>query len=254
MREFDNDREAVIARAAAGGLVAIICVGINLPDSTHAVTLAKAHPLLYASVGVHPHDVQSIRPETYAQLEKLATLDKVVAYGEIGLDFFRNHSPHDVQKTHFAEQLELAAKLKKPVIIHDRDAHRETLDIIKASSHRQGGVFHCFAGDVDFARQCLEAGFYISITGVVTFAKAATLVDVVRFTPLSRLLIETDCPYLTPHPYRGKRNEPAFVETVARRIAQIKGETLATVTAATSNNARTLFKIPIPEVQVRVDV
>lgn len=243
MREFDEDREVLIKRAKEGGVAAIVCVGINLSDSCRAVALADTEPMVYAAVGVHPHDVQGIRPDTYARLEALACSERVVAYGEIGLDFFRDWAPRAMQKERFAEQLEVAARLKKPVIIHSRDAHQETLDIIKASSHRCGGVFHCFSGDVDFARQCLEAGFYISIAGVVTFAKALTISDVVRFAPLSRMLLETDCPFLAPHPHRGKRNEPAFVEIVARQVAQIKGVTIAEVAAATSANASALFGI-----------
>ncbi|MCF8053617.1 MAG: TatD family hydrolase [Deltaproteobacteria bacterium] len=247
MSDFTSDLGEVVARAQGCSVGAIICVGLNLSDSARAVQLAQEYPCIYATVGVHPHDAQSIVAATYPQLEELAQSAKVVAYGEIGLDFFHDLSPRAVQRERFAEQLAIAARLGLPVVIHDRDAHAETLAIIRSSPHRRGGVFHCFSGDVAFARQCLDEGFYISITGVVTFPKAQELREVVEFVPLSRLLIETDCPFLTPRPHRGKRNEPAYVSLVAQALAEIKGITVAEVALTTTANAEKLFGISLRE-------
>jgi TatD DNase family protein len=165
-----------------------------------------------------------------------------VAYGEIGLDFFRNISPQDKQIEMFGKQLEIAHELGLPVVIHDREAHLQTLEIVESSQVRQG-VFHCFSGDYAMAKKCLDLGFYLSIPGVVTFTKANTIQDVVSRVPLSSLLLETDCPYLTPNPYRGKRNEPAFIIHTAKKVAEIKGVSWEEVAAVTSENTRKLFRI-----------
>jgi TatD DNase family protein len=241
--EFDNDRENVISRAQQEGLEAIIVVGINLDDSRRAVELARQYDMLFATVGVHPHDVKKIQPKTYDQLAKLAQEKKVVAYGEIGLDFFRNRSPKDIQIKRFGEQLELAQTLNMPVIIHDRDAHRETVAILKNWKGEKRGVIHCFSGNYAIAKQCLDLGFYISIPGTVTYPKAEELREVVKKIPLDTILIETDCPFLPPQIYRGKRNEPAYVSHVARKIAEIKNVPLADVESQTTDNARHLFSL-----------
>jgi len=241
MDEFDGDREAVIRRAQESGVDCIVTVGLNLEDSRKAVALAERYSFIYASVGVHPHDVKSIDETTYDLLGELSKSDKVVAYGEIGLDFFRNLSPRDLQIRRFGEQLELAAELDLPVIIHDRDAHRETVEMLKGRGEGRGGVIHCFSGDYDMAAKCLDMGFYISIPGTVTYKKSDTLRDIVRKLPIDRLLVETDCPFLSPEPNRGKRNEPAYVAHTARRIAQIKGIPFEEVERITSRNARDVF-------------
>ena len=241
MDEFDGDREAVIRRAQESGVDCIVTVGLNLEDSRKAVALAERYSFIYASVGVHPHDVKSIDETTYDLLGELSKSDKVVAYGEIGLDFFRNLSPRDLQIRRFGEQLELAAELDLPVIIHDRDAHRETVEMLKGRGEGRGGVIHCFSGDYDMAAKCLDMGFYISIPGTVTYKKSDTLRDIVRKLPIDRLLVETDCPFLSPEPKRGKRNEPAYVAHTARRIAQIKGIPFEEVERITSRNARDVF-------------
>ncbi|MDO9515512.1 MAG: TatD family hydrolase [Syntrophales bacterium] len=241
MDEFDDDREAVIRRAQESGVDCIVTVGLNLEDSRKAVALAEMYDGIYASVGVHPHDVKNIDETTYDLLRELSESDRVVAYGEIGLDFFRNLSPKDLQIRRFGEQLELAAELGLPVIIHDRDAHRETVEMLKGRGEGLGGVIHCFSGDYDMAARCLDMGFYISIPGTITYKKSEALRDIVRKLPIDRLLVETDCPFLSPEPKRGKRNEPAYVVYTARRIAQIMGLPFEEVERITSQNARDVF-------------
>ena len=242
MREFETDRAPVISRAADAGVDLIITVGTNLGLSRKAVALASQNENIFAAVGVHPHDVEKINSQTYDELKELVLNPKVVAYGEIGLDFFRNISSRKQQIERFAEQLQLAAEMNLPVIIHDRDAHNESLQMVKASSIRNG-VFHCFSGDYDMAVKCLDLGFYISVPGVVTFAKAETLQNVVRKIPLESLLLETDCPYLTPNPHRGQRNEPAYIIHTANKVAEIKGLSLTEVASVTAQNTLRLFRI-----------
>ena len=243
MREFDEDRDDVIRRAGDAGVEAIVTVGTNLLDCRKAIAIAGKHKAVYAAVGIHPHDVKGIDGKTYQLMRLLAGEPKVVAYGEIGLDFFRNRSPRDVQIRCFGEQLELAAEVGLPVIIHDREAHAETLSILARWRGKKGGIIHCFSGDAVMAGKCIDRGFYISIPGPVTYPKSQKLLEVVRKVPLDRLLVETDAPYLAPHPYRGKRNEPAYVVHTAKKIAEIKGLSLEEVGEATSRNAKTLFGI-----------
>jgi TatD DNase family protein len=242
MKEFDNDRNDVIERAKAAGVDFIVTVGTNLRLSRKAVALAGQHENIYATIGVHPHDVGKIDNKTYDDLKELAREKKVVAYGEIGLDYFRNIAPQAQQIEKFSEQLQLARELNLPVVIHDRDAHDQSLKMVKSSGiHR--GVFHCFSGDYEMARQCLDWGFYLSVPGVVTFNKSKTIQDVVKKVPLSSLLLETDCPYLTPIPFRGKRNEPAYIVHTAKKVAEIKGLSWEEVAAVTAQNTLNLFHI-----------
>lgn len=243
MAAFDDDREEVLERAAAAGLTAIVTVGTSLAECEKAVALAGRHPMLYAAVGIHPHEVGGIDGRTYAVLRQLAQREKVVAIGEIGLDFFYNHAPREVQLQRFDEQLALAEEIDLPVIVHDRDAHAETLAMLEARRGRLRGVLHCFSGDGEMARRCLALGFHLSVAGPVTFPKAEALREVAREIPLERLLIETDCPYLAPQRYRGKRNEPAYVRETAALLAGLKGVTAAALEAATEANARRLFGI-----------
>lgn len=245
LSEFDSDRKEVIRRAGERGVEYIVTVGINLEDSENAVAIAERYDTIYASVGVHPHDVKGIDETTYDSLRKLSESNKVIAYGEIGLDFFRNLSPRELQTRRFEEQLELASELGLPVIIHDREAHRETVEMLKNRKNVSGGVIHCFSGDYDMAVGCLDMGFYISIPGTITYKKAETLRDVVRKMPMDRMLVETDCPFLSPEPKRGKRNEPANVVYTARRIAQIKDLSYEEVAMTTSNNTKRLFGLGI---------
>jgi TatD DNase family protein len=244
MREFDADRDDAVRRAKEAGVDVIVTVGTNLRDCRKVLAIAARHEAVYAALGVHPHDVKGIDERTYDDIRKLVKQPKVVAYGEIGLDFYRNRSPRDVQIRCFGEQLELADEFDLPVIIHDRDAHAETLKMIGAWKGKKRGVVHCFSGDAAMAKKCLDMGFYISIPGPATYPKAEKILDVVRQVPLGRLLVETDAPYLTPQPHRGMRNEPAFVVHTARKIAEVKAVPFAEVAAATSQNARDLFDIP----------
>lgn len=245
MDEFEEDRDAVVARAIQAGVKFMITVGTTLAHCQKALELAGRYAEVYVAVGIHPHDVKDIDNRTYDTLRQLARRDKVVAYGEIGLDFHYDLSPRQTQIARFDEQLALAAELGLPVIIHNREAHQETLAML--NDHRQGelrGVIHCFSGDRDMAGKFLDLGFCISIPGTVTFKKAEELRQVVQYVPLTSLLIETDAPFLAPQPYRGKRNEPAYVAKTAGKIAELKGLAYEEVAQATTENALALFGLP----------
>jgi TatD DNase family protein len=249
---FDADRAAVLDRARAAGVAVLISVGADVTSSQRAVALAEEHDAIYATVGIHPHEAKTLDGEALAALRELAQRPKVVAIGEIGLDFYRDLSPRDVQRRAFQAQLGWAAKLGKPVVIHDRDAHGEILEILAdwakglGSARLNGrlGVLHTFSGDLAMAESAIDLGFYISISGPVTYGNSRQLPEIVRALPLDRLLVETDCPYLAPHPYRGKRNEPAHVQWVAKRIAELKNQSFEDVAAATTANAQRLFDLP----------
>ncbi|PKN19801.1 MAG: hydrolase TatD [Deltaproteobacteria bacterium HGW-Deltaproteobacteria-6] len=242
MKEFDSDRQDVIERARVAGVDCIVTVGTNPGLSRKALSIARQYENIYATVGVHPHDAAAASDKSLDELKALACDPKVVAYGEIGLDYFRNISPRGKQTEIFGKQLELANELNLPVIIHDRDAHEETLSMVKSSGIRLG-VFHCFSGDWGMARRCIDLGFYISVPGVVTFDKSKVLQEVVRQAPLDSLLLETDCPYLTPVPHRGKRNEPSFIIHTAKKVAEIKGMNWEIVAEKAAVNTRKLFRI-----------
>jgi TatD DNase family protein len=245
MPEYDQDRKDVIKKAHDSGIDYILTVGIDIEACQQAISLAEEFEFIYAVVGVHPHNAKDIDGGTYDVLRKLTQHEKVCALGEIGLDFFRNLSPQDVQTKRFKELIALARELKIPIVVHDRDAHKETLAILKEEKACEvGGVIHCFSGDYAMASQCLDMGFYISLPGTITFRKATSLQGLVRKIPLERILVETDAPFLTPVPFRGKRNEPSYVSYVAAKIAQIKNLDFAEVAAVTSQNARTLFHLP----------
>ena len=253
--KFDRDRPAVLARAREAGVVAIVTIGVDLPSSQEAVALAEAHEAVYATVGMHPHDAKALDGEVLARLRDLGGHEKVVAVGEIGLDFYRDLSPRDVQRRAFRAQLAWAARLGKPVVIHDREAHGQIMEVLSGWAVEQGGsplegrlgVLHTFSGDLVMAERAIELGFYLSISGPVTYKNARRLAEVVRAVPLERLLVETDSPFLAPHPHRGKRNEPAYVHLVAERVAEIKGLPLDKVAAATTANAERLFGFEIWE-------
>lgn len=246
---FDADRGSVIERAEAAGVQTIVNVGADLASSRQAVALASQHDVVHAAVGVHPHDARKLDGTTLAELRDLARRPKVVAVGEIGLDFFRDLSPRDVQRRAFQAQLAWAAKLGKPVIIHDRDAHDEIMAMLSewASGLKDSplagrlGVLHTFSGDVAMAERAVDLGFYISISGPVTYGNARQLPEIVRALPLERLLVETDCPYLAPHPHRGKRNEPAYVRLVVEQIASLREVPFDDLARATTANAHRLF-------------
>lgn len=241
---FDSDREAVIDRARSAGVDVMVTVGTDLENSRAAVALAEQHSFIYATVGVHPHEVKDLTAETLAELRVLAEHPRVVAYGEIGLDYYYDHSPRDIQRDRFSDQLSIARELNLPIVIHTRDAQEDTLAILKEEWKDRPGVFHCFTGDPAYATEALQLGFMVSFSGIVTFPKATELREAVRVVPLDRLLIETDCPYLAPVPHRGKRNEPSYLPAVAEIIAAEKSPTsLDEIARISSDNAKQLFGI-----------
>jgi TatD DNase family protein len=242
--QFAADREAVIARADENGISHILTIGCDLVSSTASVEIAAAHPTVYAAVGIHPHDAGEADTAGLAELRRLANEPKVVAIGEIGLDFYRDRSPREVQRQSFRQQIRLAREVGLPVIVHDREAHDEVLQILRGERASEvGGVLHCFSGDIAMARDCLELGFYISFPGTITYPKNEAAREVVRAMPIDQMLVETDCPYLAPQACRGRRNEPAFVRHTAEAIAQIKGLTIEDVARITTLNAFNLFGI-----------
>lgn len=243
---YNDDRDAMIARARESGVEAFVTIGCDLATSQAAVALADRHPSVYASIGVHPHEVKHIGDGWYDELRRLAKHEKVVAYGEIGLDYHYNHSSPQEQRDRFREQVQLARELRLPVIIHTREAQEDTIAILREEKATEvGGVFHCFSGDAWLAKDALDLGFYLSFSGILTFQNATMLREIAKNTPLDRVLIETDCPYLTPVPHRGKRNEPAYVTQVAKLLAAIHGpsQSLEQIGRLTTENAKRLFRI-----------
>ena len=242
---FDGDRDAMIARAREAGVENLVTIGCDLTTSRAAVELADRYPFVYATVGVHPHEAKQIGDSWYDDLRRLAQHKKVVAYGEIGLDYHYNHSPPKLQRERFREQIVLARDLRLPIVVHTREAQDDTITVLKEENAADvGGVFHCFSGDARLAKDALDLGFLLSFSGVITFQNATMLRDIVKTVPMDRILVETDSPYLTPAPHRGKRNEPAHVRLVAEKIAAIQGMTADQVAELTSQNARRVFKIP----------
>lgn len=245
MAAYQPDLEEVVHSASRHGIKRLISIGIDLPSSKAAVALTDRFPNVYATVGFHPHDAQRATPEALKMLADLATHRSVVGYGEIGLDYVKNYAPHDVQRKVFSQQLHLAKELELPVVIHDREAHDDILRLIRlAGPFPRGGVMHCFSGDRQLAERMLDLGFSISIPGVVTFANATTLHEVVRAVDLRHLLLETDGPYLTPVPFRGKRNESKLMLYTAQKVAELKQLTIEEVARQTTANAVRLFQLP----------
>jgi TatD DNase family protein len=238
---YHDDREAVIARAAAVGVTQLLQVGCDLEDSRTALALSERVPGIYAAVGVHPHNATGLNAEVLDALAALTHHPKVLAWGEIGLDFYYDHSPRDIQQAAFAAQLQRARTCAVPVVIHTRDAEPETLDILRCYPMPRRGHVHCFTGTPAMAEQLLSMKFYIGFTGIVSFPKADNVRAALRVVPLDRLLIETDSPYLTPQPHRGKRNEPAFVLHVAEAIARVKEVPVAEVLEYSTQNFYRLY-------------
>jgi len=241
-KQFDPDRNEVIERALAAGVERMMAIGTGNgpPDLEAALRLAREHCFIFATVGVHPHDAAKATPETFAALEALAAEAKVLAIGEIGLDYHYDFSPRDVQRDVFVEQLKLAGRAGKPIVIHTREAWDDTLQALR--EHWSGsGIIHCFGGGPTEARQALDLGFYLSFGGVLTFPKADAVRDAARLTPEDRLLVETDAPYLAPVPKRGKRNEPAFMVETARRLAEVRGTTPDRIAEVTTENFERLM-------------
>jgi len=249
MREFNDDREDVIKRAREAGVEYIVTIGTTIESCRDAVMLADKYDFIYAAIGIHPHEVKDILHPVYEIIRHFAQHKKVVAYGEIGLDYHYENSPRNDQKRKFRDMLREARELKLPIIVHDRDAHEDMLQILSEEwSPELGGVMHCFSGDAAMAKKLIDMGLSLSIAGPVTYPKADALREVVKQIPIEHLLIETDAPYLAPLPMRGKRNEPAFVRHTAEMIAQVKGLTFDDVARITSFNAMQLFGIgTIPE-------
>jgi TatD DNase family protein len=243
-RQFDEDREQVIARARQAGVTRIVNVGYNRETIPTSLALAESHDFIYSIVGWHPHDAADMTDEDLEWIESLLDHPKVVAIGEMGLDYYWDNAPRDVQAEVFRKQIRLARKVGMPIVIHDRDAHQDVVDILREEkAHEVGGIMHCFSGSWEMAQQCLDMDFFISFGGPVTFKNAKKPKEVAKQVPLDRLLIETDSPYLTPHPYRGKRNETAYVRLVAEAIAELHDLTLEEIADITTQNAIRLLNL-----------
>ncbi len=246
MPDFEKDLEAVIQRARESGVEYIFTVGTEKKDWKRALEIAHSHSSIYAILGVHPHNAKEIDDQTYSLLTGLCGDERVKAYGEIGLDFFRNLSPPGAQLERFREQIGLAKKLGLPIVVHDREAHRETVEILKSEKAEEcGGIIHCFSGDYEMAKVCIDMGFYISIPGTITFKNAEGFREIVRKIPLDSLLVETDAPFLTPEPFRGKRNEPGYVRYTAQKLAEIKKVSFEKVAEVTTENALRVYRLKV---------
>ncbi|MBW1720951.1 MAG: TatD family hydrolase [Deltaproteobacteria bacterium] len=244
MEQFDPDREEVIQRARELGLSHIVTIGIDLDTSARSLELAETHDFISATIGCHPHNAKEFGELEVEGLAALAAREKVVAWGEIGLDFFHKHSPPGRQVEAFEMQLDMARDFDLPVVIHDRDAHDEVMEILKKKqAGLYKGVFHCFSGDYDMAMTLIDMGFYISIPGTVTFPKAHQIQRVAARIPLERMLVETDAPFLAPVPHRGKRNEPSFVAHTVSQIARLRETGVEVVAERTAENARRVFHL-----------
>lgn len=244
MEAYRGDLEQVLERAFTTPLSHIVCVGIDLSSSGNCIGLARGNPRLAATIGFHPHVVESLEAKDYLALERLYAdnVTYVSAIGEIGLDYFHLHSPAATQQQHFLRQLDLAHEWKLPVVIHNRDADDDVLRLLKIAKPLEfGGIMHCFSGDMTFASKILDLGLTISLTGVVTFKNSHQLQEVATHIPLTSMVLETDGPYLAPHPYRGKRNEPAFLALTARKIAELRQISICQVATQTTKNAENLF-------------
>lgn len=253
-REFDADRSEVIRRAWDAGLKAMITIGAggDLSACQHAVEMAQLHAGVYATVGIHPHDAQATPGDAFERLGEFARHPKVVGIGETGLDYHYMHSPAAVQRSVFRRSLRLAADVDLPVVVHSRQADADTVALLKEAGQESGvrGVVHCFSGDYPFARQLLDMDLYLSFTGILTFPKVEGVRDVLRRIPLERVLLETDSPYLAPIPFRGRRNEPAYVVRVAEKVAEILGKPFEEIAWITGRNVIRLFQLPglhVPE-------
>ncbi|MFW6287620.1 MAG: TatD family hydrolase [bacterium] len=242
---YDKDRNDIIAKAWDSGISYIVNVGADMISSRRSIGLAEEYPFIFATVGVHPHDASDVNQDLLDELREMAAHDRVVAIGEIGLDYHYDNSPREVQKSAFRDQLKLADELSLPVVIHSREADEDTLEILKAGfNQNNGGIMHCFGSGLKMAIECLDMGMYLAFGGVSTFKNADDLREVIKAVPLDRILLETDSPYLTPEPFRGKRNEPRYVRFVAEKIAEIKSLDLIEVAETTTSNAIKVYGLP----------
>lgn len=245
MEAYSADLSQLLDRALASHVKRIVTIGIDLQSSRKAVTIAAKYQPVSATIGIHPHDVDNLKNSDYGELERLYSdhADQIVGFGEIGLDYVKQYSDPSRQREHFKRQLELAHALKLPVVVHNREADDDTLKILKATHPLVfGGIMHCFSGDITFAQKVRDLGMLISIPGIVTFKNAVVLHEVVRQIPLSSMVLETDGPFLAPHPFRGKRNEPSYLVYTAQKIAELRGIDVEQVSRQTTKNAEILFK------------
>ena len=244
MPEFKRDLDEVIQRAKESGVEYIFTVGTEKKDWKRVLEIAHSYSSVYAILGVHPHNAKEIDGESYTILRELCRDEKVKAYGEIGLDFYRNLSPREIQLKRFREQIGLAKELKLPIVVHDREAHQETLEILKSEKAAEcSGIIHCFSGDYEMARACMDMGFYISIPGGITFKNAERFQEIVKRIPLKSLLVETDAPFLAPVPFRGKRNEPSYIRYTVQKIAEIKKVSFEKIAEMTTENAFRIYRL-----------
>jgi len=248
--EFNKDRDQVLARAREQGVRAVINVGLDAESSRQSLAMARKYDDVFVAVGFHPHEAAKMKDGDLKSLADLTKDSRVVAIGEVGLDFYRNLSPRESQIEVFKKQLDLAVELKLPVVVHCRQAHKEVYDILNAwvktaPAGNKRGVIHCFSGDMAMARRYIELGFYISLAGSVTYPSAGELVEVARELPLDRLLLETDCPFLAPQAHRGKRNEPAYVALTAEKVAGVRQAPVEVVAETAARNTIELFRLPI---------
>jgi len=250
--QFAEDRDAMLERARAAGVNTLLAIGVGPgPEKLDAaIPYAEAHDWIYTTVGIHPHEAKEVTPAHLDTLARLARHPKVIAWGEIGLDYYYDHSPRDVQKRVFRDQMELAYAAKLPIIIHCRDAWSDCLDLLEEAWKPTGlrGILHCFTGTLEDAKRGIDMGFLVSFTGNLTYPKAQNIRDVAKALPLENILIETDSPYLAPQIYRGKRNEPAYVAEVAKALATVRDLGAEEIASKTSNNFRRFFKLPGPAV------
>jgi len=255
--QFADDRPAMLDRARAAGVTTLLAIGTGPgPEKLDsAIPFAEQHGWIYATVGIHPHEAKEVTPDHLHELSKLAQHPKVIAWGEIGLDYFYDHSPREAQHKVFRDQMALAQQAKLPIIIHCRNAWTDCLNMLEEhwKPTGLGGILHCFSSTLEDARRGIDMGFLISFAGNSTYPKAQNLRDVAKALPLEKLLIETDSPYLAPQPYRGKRNEPAYVAEVARILASVRDLSPDEIAAATSGNFRRLFRLPRPQVSSAVE-
>ncbi len=241
-KQFDEDRAEVIEKIRSAGVSFLVNIGADMESSVRSVELSQKYDFIYAAVGVHPYDAEKMTKEEFSALEELAKNEKVVAIGEIGLDYHYEEADQEAQKEWFYKQIKLAEKLDLPYIVHDRDAHGDCLDIIKKSGYYKG-VMHCYSGSVEMAKELIKLGFYLSFAGPVTFKNGKKTKEVAEYAPLDKILIETDCPYLSPEPYRGRRNDSSMVPYIAATIAELKGVSQEELAHITEENGKRFFSI-----------
>ena len=238
--QYDADVAEVIERAHSAGVLWLVNIGYDVDSSRKAIGQASLHPSVKATVGIHPHDAKTATKSALAKLRELAAREEVIAFGEIGLDYYYDNSPRDIQREAFRQQMELAKSLKLPVVIHSRDATKDTLEILREYAPLQG-IMHCFSGSFETAQICMDLGMYMAFGGAITFKNANRLREVVAKVPWEWIVVETDCPYLTPEPFRGRRNEPAHLQHIVGTLAQVKGVSPADTARITTDNARAAF-------------